>query len=223
MKKWMALLVYVLLAIALWIYQEQLYAWLRRDAGSWSGELPVIGAAFLVALIPAIPYGAAAVMLGAKYGAAAGSLLNVGVSVSAAAVLFLVVRNVLTAEQRRKASGMKGVRRLTDWFEKSPFFAVLLARMIPVVPAQAVNIYAALTRMNVLPYLAATLLGKLPFLLAATLLGDQLTAASGWRNAIVTAGAYAVFLALAAMIYRVKRIRNGKRAAIPDGQERDYG
>jgi uncharacterized membrane protein YdjX (TVP38/TMEM64 family) len=130
--------------------------------------------AFLIAIVPAIPYGLLAALLGAKYGLVPGSIINLTLSSLAAITMFILVRYTFNPEQRRQASDLRWLSRLTALFERSPFLAVMFARMLPFIPAQAINVLAAVTRMNLVLFAVATILGKIPFMVAATMLGERI-------------------------------------------------
>lgn len=201
MRNGWILAAYLLIASLLLIFRVQLISWLEADA-PWYQDIFVIFFAFIIALVPALPYTIAAVVIGAKYGTVIGASINVTISVFAAIVLFAVVRYVITPESRQKASGVKGVSRLTVFTEGNAFFAILFARLLPFVPAQAVNIYASLTRMQWKPYIYATVLGKLPFVITVTLFGDRIMTNSETKEWLWIGLAYGLFLLIVLWIYR---------------------
>jgi uncharacterized membrane protein YdjX (TVP38/TMEM64 family) len=201
MKRWVILSLYGAAACLLLFNRSEIMAWLEAD-GTFAHDGAIWLLAFVIAVVPAVPYGFVAAIFGAKYGPVTGSLLNLAISVAAAAVLFLLVRYVLTAEQRRKAAGVKGVFRLTAFAEVNPFLAVMIARMVPFVPAQAVNIFAALTRMRMGPYLTATVLGKIPFLVTVSWLGNEMFHARQWGQIMLILGGYGLFLSVFVFLFR---------------------
>jgi uncharacterized membrane protein YdjX (TVP38/TMEM64 family) len=202
MRKWMMTVVVMSAATLLLFYRHEISDWMRDDSLTGPQELLVLLAAFAFALIPALPYSIAAAIIGAKYGPAAGTLLNLVISSSAAWALFALVRYGFTPEQRRKAAGIKRVARLTVLFERSPFLAVLFARLLPIVPAQAVTIYSAVTQIRVWPYVLATVAGKIPFLLTVTVVGEQLLLLSDWRYASGVILIYGCFVGGVMVLYR---------------------
>ncbi|MCD9025261.1 TVP38/TMEM64 family protein [Cohnella silvisoli] len=207
MKKWMLLAIYLIVAGLILLNRQSLLDWLQVES-SWKADLLLFMFAFIVALVPAIPYGLIAALLGAKYGAITGSLINLSLSCVAAIALFLLVRYAFSPKQRKRAADMKGLSRITAITERSPFIAVLFARMLPVIPSQAINIFAALTRMNVIPYVVATIIGKIPFIAAATLLGDQIFGSFQWRETLIIIGIYGSFIFLVGLLYKRYSTRN---------------
>lgn len=201
LKRWVFLTIYVLTAGLLFFYRDFISEWLK-DAGSWDQNLTVFVIAFVIALVPAIPYSIVAALVGAKYGTLLGAFINLVISGTAAILLFLLIRYTFSPEQRRKAAEMKGVSRLTSFTERNPFFAVLMARLLPFVPAQAVNIYASVTRMTFMPYLAATILGKVPFIVTVTILGDRILQSFDWKAVVQIIIIYGVFILLVSYFYK---------------------
>lgn len=202
-KKSLIIGIYILAAIAIAVYRGPLIQWMNLDT-VWYLDILIGLTGLLIALVPAIPYGIAAVAIGAKYGAITGSCINIVISVLAAVILFIVVRVAFSEEGRRKAANMKGVAYFTAFAERNPFFAILFARLLPILPAQAVNIFAAITRIPLKLYLYATILGKIPFILLVTLLGDQFNKAPDFKGTMITLSVYGFFLLAVYMIYRHK-------------------
>lgn len=204
LKKEVLIGVYVLAAGLLLVFRNPLIRWMETDSlGNQDVFIVLIGLA--IAIVPAIPYGIVAAVFGAKYGPIAGTILNVLISVGAAMILFMLIRYVFTAEGRAKAAKMKGIRVLTSYAEQNAFLTILFARMLPIVPAQAVNIFAAITRISWIPYLLATILGKIPFLVMVTLLGDSIIQDADFNEILMIAGGYVLFLAVIYGVYRYVR------------------
>lgn len=193
-------------ALWLFVYRDALVAWIDSDT-AWHQDILIGLAGLIVAIVPAVPYGVIAAVFGAKYGAAAGSLINLTISSLAAIILFAWIRYTFTEESRLKAARLKGIRRLTDYAERNAFFAVLFARLLPIVPAQLVNAYAAIIRMKGRTFIAATIVGKIPYLIAVTLLGESLFERSGWREILLILALYLLFISVVFLL--------GKRFAIP--------
>ncbi|MFC5471243.1 TVP38/TMEM64 family protein [Cohnella suwonensis] len=200
--KWTILASYFITAGILVLKRQSILHWLQTDT-SWIDEFLLFLIAFLVALVPAIPYGVVAALFGAKYGLLAGSLINLSISSSAAISLFLLVRYVFSPRKREKASNMKGFSRLTKLTERTPFVTIMIARMLPVVPAQVVNVFAALTRMSIVTYLAATIVGKLPFIVMTTQIGYRLSGSFHWKDILYIICIYGGFLLIVGAIYKL--------------------
>lgn len=192
-------------AAALIAFRHPLMGWLQSDPGGLT-DLMLIGiAGLLLAIVPAVPYGIVAAVMGAKFGTAIGMLVNVTISIVASISLFALVRYGFSAAGRAKASNIRGLKSLTAYAERHPFFAVFVARILPIVPAQAVAVYAAATRMPWVPYVWATVLGKIPFTVFVTRLGDRFVRDAKLTELLAIGCAYAAFVAIVYGVYRCRR------------------
>jgi uncharacterized membrane protein YdjX (TVP38/TMEM64 family) len=186
------------------LYKKPILQWLRDDNAEH--VLLLFGAAVLLALIPIVPFGVVAGIIGAKYGPMWGGMISVLSSTIAAVLFFVWVRVAFQEQGIRLLAKFKRIAPFTALVERNAFFAVLLARLVPVVPAAAVNVYSAISRMRLSTFSAATLLGKIPVMFVFAVIGDQLLADIG--NALWASLIYGVFLLLVFLIYR--RLRKGK-------------
>ncbi|XID94474.1 TVP38/TMEM64 family protein [Paenibacillaceae bacterium WGS1546] len=193
---------YAVSAILLILYRGPLVRWMESDAYGFQ-DLYVLLAALLIATVPALPYGIVAAAIGAKYGTLAGAAINIAISSAAALLLFAAIRIAFSERGRERIANVKGIAFLTRLAERDAFMAILFARLLPIVPAQAINIFAAVTKMSWKPYAIATVVGKLPFTLTATLLGDRIFRASDPKGIAVALAVYAAFLAAAYGAYRL--------------------
>ncbi|WP_165842364.1 TVP38/TMEM64 family protein [Paenibacillus xerothermodurans] len=210
LKKWLISLGYVSAIIVMIMYKDEVLHWL--EAGSVDLVL-VFGIAVLLAMVPVLPYGVVAGVIGAKYGPVVGGALNVFSSTFAAALLFLSLRLIFQEQGKKFLAKYKRIDQFTQLMEQHAFVAVLTARLIPFIPALAVNVYTALSRMSFGTFFAATLIGKIPVMFVFAIIGDQLV--SDWRQVAWTALGYALFLFLVWMLYRSyqKRAANKSKAA----------
>ncbi len=206
LRKGLIIGAYIIAATALFVYRDPIIAWMKADT-VWYLDIVTWFAGLLIAFVPAIPYGIVAVIFGAKYGTLIGAAINVIISVLAAMMLFTLVRAVFSKEGRRKTANLKGLAVLAAYSERNAFFAVLFARLLPIIPAQAINIFAAITRMSWKPYLFATVVGKIPFVLFVTIIGDRFINTSDIKSIIVLIGVYGMFLLAVYGCYRLYRLR----------------
>jgi uncharacterized membrane protein YdjX (TVP38/TMEM64 family) len=196
-KKWLLLLGYLVAIVVIIMNKDPILGWLDDDRGN--NLIFLIGGAVLLAMVPVVPYGVIAGMLGAKYGPLFGGLLNVFISTVAAVLLFLSVRVVFQKQGIRYLAKFKRMDKFTKLMERNAFLAVLTARLLPFVPAVAVNVYAAISRMKVGPFVVATLIGKIPVMFVFAVIGDQLL--SSLRNVFWTSFIYMLFLSAVYLIY----------------------
>ncbi|WEK55952.1 MAG: VTT domain-containing protein [Candidatus Cohnella colombiensis] len=201
LKKIWLFTVYAIAAWLLIINRKPLIGWMESES-YWQQNILIVLIGLIIAIVPAIPYGLMAAVLGAKFGPVTGTILNVFISAGAAMILFLLIRHTFSAEGRARAAKMKGIRYLTDYTERNAFFSIFFARTIPIVPAQAVNIFAAVTQISWVPYLLATVLGKIPFIVMVTLLGDRFFQNADLGQMMIITGPYGIFIMLVFAGYR---------------------
>ncbi|HZG16597.1 MAG TPA: VTT domain-containing protein [Candidatus Bathyarchaeia archaeon] len=197
MPKWWLLILYAAVSVVAVVYKEPLLLWLEHGEAK---DIPLmILIASLFALFPVLPYGVLGGVMGAKYGALTGGFINVAGSTIAAVIMFFLVRYVFAERGRAYVSRVKRLEQFTVLMERHPFFAILFARLIPILPAAAVNVYAGISRIRPVIYIAATLVGKVPIMAAMALAGEQLFAEQG--NVLLLAVGYCLFLVVVYCLY----------------------
>ena len=195
LKKCILALLYLGIAVLIYIYGDAIVAWLRD-----SGHIPLITAtAVVMALFPIIPYPVVGGAIGAALGPVTGAVVTwIGSSV-ASIVMFVFVRYVFHTWGERVLRRYKRIERLTALFERNAFLAILFARLLPFIPSIIVNVYAAFSRVSFGVYATASSLGKIPAMLLFAVLGDNLV--SNPHNIAVTLTVYAAFLAISLWLY----------------------
>ena len=130
----------------------------------------VIYAGLTVALVPGT---ALTLVSGALFGPARGAAYAVCGATIGAVIAFAIGR----------ALGRDGVRQLVGprlprveaALDETGFGAMVILRLLPIVPFNGLNYAAGVTGIRVLPYVAATALGILPGTVAVAVAGSSLT------------------------------------------------
>lgn len=103
-----------------------------------------------------------------------GGLLSFAGEVVGSWVAFLLYRwGIKTIDYQRLSSG-QWLKSMHDWGQKQLFFAILMGRLIPMVPSVFVNMFAALTKISALHFFVATLIGKIPAMILEVLISYDL-------------------------------------------------
>lgn len=145
-------------------------AQLIEDAGLLAPVVfVVVYAGLTVLLFPGAILTAAG---GAVFGVVAGTLLAVVAATLGAVAAFLVGRRLGRAQVERVAGRRMG--RLDDWIRRRGFLAVLYARLLPVLPFNALNYIAGVTGVSTRNYSLATAIGIVPGTFAYAALGSTL-------------------------------------------------
>ena len=139
--------------------------------GAWA---PVISAVLMVlqALLAFLPAFVLAFANGLAFGAFWGGLLSLASAALAAAISF----GIAHALGRAPMEAMLGKRSLgaaDRWFTRYGVYAVLVARIVPVVSFDVISYAAGLTRMSFLRFLLATVVGMAPATFVYSFLGER--------------------------------------------------
>ncbi|WP_409343144.1 TVP38/TMEM64 family protein [Paenibacillus sp. MBLB4367] len=174
MIKYAAMLLYAGMVILAVLYRDELRVWIQE--GARPPVFVMLAVATLVAMlpVPVIPYGVVSGLMAAKYGLPVGIALSWAGSTLAALLMLLLVRGMGADKGRLLLAKYKGIDRFTSFIERHPFVSIMLSRMIPVLPAQAINIYAAVIRIPFWSFALASGIGKLPLMALYAIAGFEL-------------------------------------------------
>jgi uncharacterized membrane protein YdjX (TVP38/TMEM64 family) len=186
---------------------ERAARWLAERA-----EAPWAAPAYVLLYAAAIAVGAPGTLMtlvgGAAFGLAHGLAINLTGATLGAALAFLEGRTLARhAVERLFGHHLAKLPDLST--DRAAFVAFLRLRLIPLVPFNALNFAAGLTRARLLPYLAGTLLGIVPSTTAFTWFADELL--RGGTNA---AGRVAMILGLACLAALIPSVLARRSASI---------
>lgn len=130
-----------------------------------------------------IPRTLMTVSAGILFGTVRGILIAITATTVSAVISLLIVRTLLRDWIAPRLTH-PAVERINRRLEQRGWLAIFSLRLIAAVPFSVLNYAAALTRVPVLPFAAATLIGSLPGTVLVTIFGDTLT---GEANPVVIA------------------------------------
>jgi uncharacterized membrane protein YdjX (TVP38/TMEM64 family) len=176
----------LLLALAIAAAFGAAVAFLPHDPGQLarlaSVPAPVLAAAAIVAwtlLTPALVSGTLlAAATGLLLGAVAGMPVSLAGATLGGAAAFLVARR-LGREPVQSLAGPRVVK-LQERLERRPLLTIALARLAPGAPATIVNYAAGVTRIRLRHFVAGSLIGGAPRVLAYTALGGAAAQRALW-------------------------------------------
>jgi uncharacterized membrane protein YdjX (TVP38/TMEM64 family) len=156
-------------------------ATLRDYITSYGAWAAVVSALLMIlqALAAPVPAFLLTFANGLAFGFAWGVLLTLVSATLAAAVCFGLAR-VLGRGAVEALVGPHGLARADRFFEYYGAWAVLIARLIPIVSFDGVSYAAGLTRVGFWPFLGATLVGMAPATMAYTYLGHRAPGTLPW-------------------------------------------
>ncbi len=171
--------------------------------GAWA---PVVSAALLVlqALAAFVPSFLLGLANGLAFGAFWGGMLSLVSAALAASISFAIARAVGRVPVEAIV-GRESLGRADGWFERYGAYAVLVARLIPVVSFDAISYAAGLTKIGFWRFLGATTVGMAPATFVYSYLGERAP-----RFAGVLLVVFGIFVAGAVVAAVVRRRRRGK-------------
>ena len=121
-----------------------------------------------------IPRTLMTVSAGILFGAGRGILIALTATTISAVISLVIVRSLLRDWVEPRLTH-PSVQNLNHRLEQRGWLAILSLRMIAAVPFSVLNYAAALTRVRVIPFALATLVGSTPGTILVVLFGDTLT------------------------------------------------
>jgi uncharacterized membrane protein YdjX (TVP38/TMEM64 family) len=185
-----------------------------QQLGAWApAAFVALWAIWALSFLPGAVLGIAG---GALFGPVLGTLWNLAGATLGATLAFLAARYVASDWVARKAGSR--LKRLLDGVEAEGWRFVAFTRLVPLFPFNLLNYALGITRIKVLPYIAATLLCMVPGTMAYSYLGYAGREAITGGEALIQKGLLALgLLAVLAFLPRlVKRFRNRRIIGVSD-------
>lgn len=181
----------------------ELFDWLQYD--TWLTRITGFLLIAMLAFVPAAPIPLVAGIVGATYSLPVAMCISLGGTIFGSICMFGLCR---TAFQRIALKQVQKWQRLDGFFqllERNGFLAVLIGRLIPIMPSAAINAISGVTKVRFGSFLLATTIGKFPTMMAFTLAGSQFK-----ENQYITGmmiGLYVIVIILLGSKIRTKWIR----------------
>lgn len=152
--------------------EENIKDWLEQYRAL--GPFPGIFLPFLEAFLPFLPLFIFVAGNALVYGLWFGFFYSwLGACLGAFAVFF-VMRRFARKRLIHFITRHQKIRSTMNWFEKRGFGAVFLLYCFPFTPSSIVNVVAGLSRMNVITFTIAVLLGKMVMIFIVSFIGHDL-------------------------------------------------
>lgn len=145
---------------------------IRESLGSvgWIAQLTFIGVSAL-AMGVGMPRLWVSAVSGSLFGAFMGTIISLVASLLGASLNFLMGRSLLRGPVQRRMP--ERLRKWYDRFGEKGFRWILYARLFPLSNATVVNLLCGASRVRYRDFLAATVIGYLPFTLVFALFGSS--------------------------------------------------
>lgn len=196
MKKWLTFAIYVVLFALAFTYREDLAALTTGHPSIWS----LLALSILFAMFPVIPYKFVIAAVGYVAGTWTAGIITLIGSTVAGAIIYWGSAYGFREPALRWISSLKTLDRAAQFINHRPFAAIIVCRLIPVLPQTAVNIYAGVTGIPFITFLLASIIGKLPSIFLYAYLGNSILTTP--ISALGALSVYCIFLAVVFWAYK---------------------
>lgn len=231
-KRRVVLLLVILIGlIFLGVYPKQIWGFLleifaafhsietaREYIKSYGAFAPAVSALLMVfqSVIAPLPAFIITFANGALFGVWWGALLSWSSAMLGAAGCFYIAR-ALGARHVAKLISQRAVEKTNPFFEKYGNYAVLIARLIPILSFDIVSYVAGLTRMRFLGFWIATGIGQLPATVVYAYLGERISV----HTKLMLWG-FCILISISIIIRLVKTNTSARRRASPSPSRRGF-
>jgi phosphatidylserine/phosphatidylglycerophosphate/cardiolipin synthase-like enzyme/membrane protein DedA with SNARE-associated domain len=181
---------------------ERIAAWAREFGGRWWAG-PLVVMAYTPACVVLFPRAVITFVAVITFGPWLGFLCAMAGNLSSALATYLTGR-YFKRDAVRRIAGEK-LNRLSHVLRKRGWLAVTAVRLVPLAPFAVENVVAGAVHVDLRHYMLGTFLGMLPGTLAATVFGDQLSAALTGGSSIDYTLVGCILLVLAGGAFAVRR------------------
>lgn len=127
----------------------------------------------VLAFIPAVPIPLFASFIATNYPFIVALLISLGGTIFGSICMYYLARYTFQNYALRKITQWKSINGFFNLIERNGFLAILIARLIPIMPSAIINAIAGVSKIKFSSFFLATLFGKFPTMLAFTLAGSQ--------------------------------------------------
>ncbi len=172
----------------------------REYIAGYGALAPIVSALLMIfqSVIAPLPAFLLTIANGALFGFWWGMLLSWSSAMLGAALCFYITR-WLGAKHITRIIRTSIVERTNLFFEKYGSYAILIARLIPVISFDAVSYVAGLTRMRFLGFWVATGIGQLPATVVYSYLGESISG-----NMKLLLWGFGIAISISIVIYLVR-------------------
>ena len=132
--------------------------------------------AYILAVIFSVPGGSLLTVVGGVlFGGIVGGIITTVAATMGSVFVFLIAKTAIGDWLRRRAEAMgPRIAQFTEGFRTNAFYVIVVLRLIPVMPYWASNAVPAVFGVNILVFIAATLVGLLPWTVSFAFFGAAL-------------------------------------------------
>lgn len=157
---------------------EQLLLFLSESNSPYSVVVQFL-VMVLVSLIPFAPIPVLAAYIGSQHDVVTGFIINMSGTLTGSILLYGFSKTFLQRLARKTLIKYNHLGRYLSLIETNGFLAVLIGRVVPILPSAGVNLIAGVSGVSLIAFSSATFIGKFPTIIAFSFAGNQL-AANRW-------------------------------------------
>lgn len=196
----------LLLIITIGLVQKEELLHLVKHGGFQSIFISMVLVAICV-FFPVIPFPVSAGMIGAVFGTAQGMVITLTGAMVGTTAFFFLSRYGFRDFALEKLIKYPKVQEYEQFLNKNSFIAILISRLIPIIPAPVVNIICGLSQVKWLTFFTASIIGKIPNILLLSYAGASFSTNKLYSFGLYGAYMIIIFLINFVIIYR-KQAKN---------------
>jgi uncharacterized membrane protein YdjX (TVP38/TMEM64 family) len=155
---------------------------------------------------PMVPFPVSAGMIGAGFGPIPGAVITLSGSMFGTILLFFTIRYSLREWAQKKLKRYPKIQEYEEYLNRKSFSAIFTARLIPVIPAPAVNIVCGLSKVSWKVFIIASAIGKIPYILVLTYAGANLHN-NMWNSVFIYASYLLIMFTVNLIVVNRKNIK----------------
>ncbi|WHY02938.1 TVP38/TMEM64 family protein [Neobacillus sp. DY30] len=184
----------LIMVIAIGFLQKDELLTLIKDGGILSIFISMLLVAICV-FFPVIPFPVLAGVIGGVFGTTLGVIVSLTGAMAGTMGFFFLSRYGFRDYAQSKLLKYPKVQEYEEFLNRNSFVAILICRLIPIIPAPVVNIICGLSKVNWLTFFTSSTIGKTPNILILSYAG-----ASFSSNRLLSFGLYGGYILLILII-----------------------
>lgn len=202
MKKIVSILIVILIILFGYSQKDLLMELVKQD-----GPNAVLISMLMVSIcvfFPIVPFTVLGAMIGALFGATEGLLISYSGAMFGTLLFFFIARYGFKESAQNTMKRYPKVLEYQELLNRNSFIAILVARLIPILPAPVFNAACGLSKVDWKIFLIASAIGKIPNIFIVSFAGANVIH-NKWFS-ISLYGSYLLIISMAAYFIVSKRM-----------------
>lgn len=189
MKKFITILIGILLIVVAFSQKSLM----MEAIESGKGTAIVVSILFVALLVffPVVPFAVVAGLIGSVFGIVVGTGVSLLGIIIGTMIMFWMARYGFQDWMQKILLKYPKAKEYESYFEQNAFLGILVMRLVPVIPSPLVNIICGMSKVRMITFFSASLVGKIPAVMIFTLAGSVFA-----DSKLVSISIYAVYFLL---------------------------